>query len=1665
MATYTELNNAQVNVLFKSLNRKGFTSVSRGVHLEQPRILSSRAQNILMEDIPDIAPTVTTTGDTIISLKNNPNVPTSPYEFVSAQAKGGLGQKFIFNGKPLEYIHNAILQPVPNACYSKVSYDSFETRSGLAYASETRETQFDNSGANFRLLDSSGNNILKNCLLSGDGSGYGFDMFFNPGVTVAADGSLSVTNDNRLDLLDKETGPTLDFYSSKLVEGDWKGRKIQFPYQFLIDPDSGIISFLQYPSIHINKDFPPIVSFYRYSGTIGVNPSSSSETLATKTSVVPSIIAQCFISVSKVSSIIRESRLINIRKRLDALFACNIEVIRFISVKATQAVTLSNLSSNPILDSLFNLSKNLRIITFNDPNVSISDFSLSYARVQTYDEFTVPKPVSFTAGFSPNAAAFELDASSQYTDIAFGATKTFSEPVTYVILYVITDDLSSLTINYELRMDIVERLLIISFDDENVVMPDASNAAQVGLSYSDGFERHYPFYIPKPTVNRPEVEIRVTFHDGTAGTAFREMTEIELTGPFSFANANINTIKYRLHDTKTDDTVEYILYIQIHDRSPPTLTGLIPLHISRGGVEISYDVTIPGPFYPPIDETPVTPGGYVEHELAHTAGDIRQDETFIVPGANWRFPSQTSYIVEVNGSERSINESGTYGEIDTDIVGLHEIHYIASDDQTPPNKIIYKLNINVIDTIFPTITPAIITVHGQALSTPILPLSGTATFAEVTIEHGSTFTVPTVTMTDGKGSGKKEIAPSSYIMYKVDVDGLKIKLGTTDAGQTWKLSLETHALEIVGSDSVNTSNYVIPLRVVPTFYPTMRTYANTYNITIPAAHDYITRGSDGARIYTLTHTLPDLGQLDTFTVPTSVWNEPDYPEITTALPIYNTSALLNGADVSFGSSLNTDVVGARVIEYISRDGRNPNTSVVYVLNITVADKTPPRIYSVTGDSTSVGSLPELQIPVLSWSDKIGTANFDTQFVEKGTPFKVPEANFVDDHTDILNVATTVDGSSSSPGDVIDTSTLRTTYIQYIGTDLHGNVSTYTMPLTIVDKFYPAIQGFSLTSTAYRLSLYYFINHTSLPNTTRVYIYDEDAKELKGIVEEHISPEISNAWQIIEANGARDFFYTGSGKIRIVFEITKESITSAFALDNINLIQKASDGVTDATLQTISYQKHTANWKIQDFSKNAFDPGELKDLSEQSYWNATTVGAPHNSVMRLLKDSFSGFYDYETIYYQGNSEIGNKAYIATEIITLLSSETIITDAFLGGSKSGVQQSYDITIPEPPVIRAVDGASIYTLTHELSEIGQLDTMMAPTPIWNEPEYPDITTAHRTNFIVNEHPVHPTSTSPSPGISIKTDVVGTHAIKYIVRDGRDPVFSAEYVLNITVVDKTPPNILVMTGGSGSDASRAMLHDLNDDIPDLALTDKIGTANFDTQFIEKGSVFIVFEARFKDDTFQTVAGGPISPLDAYTMIPVSNVTATVDGILSIPGDTVDTSTPRTTQIQYRGTDSHGNVSTYTMPLTILDIFVPSLMVYYRRSGLQIPAWVQSSADGHTDEDPRYIQSARHTYAYDDPIEPLKDIAPVPYWTLNREGTHSFTIKDPVWSHVIPAQQTDPGYDASNIPNLALEGEFMIMYSAEYWVPELLKMHTAEYRLSFIVDRGIPGPGFDDPK
>ena len=1414
MATYTELNNAQVNVLFKSLNRKGFTSVGKGAHLEQPRISSSRAQNILMEGIPDIAPTVTTTSDVIIDLKNDHSVPDASYEFVSDQAKGGIGEKFIFNGEPLEYIHNAILQPVPNACYSKVSYDSTETREGYAYASETRETQFDNSGANFRLLDKSGNNILKNCLLSGDGSGYGFDMFFNPGVTVTSEGSLHVTNENRLEILDKTTGPKFDFYYTKKVEGDWKGRKIQFPYQFLIDPDSGIISFLEYPSIHINKDFPPIVSFYRYSGTIGVNPSSSSETLATNTSVVPSIIAQCFISVSEVSSIIREIRRTNIRKRMDAIFACNIEVIRFIGIKATEAVTLSKLTSDPILDSLFNLSKNLRIETFDDPNVSISDFSLSYARVQTYDEFTVPKPTSFTPGFSPDATVYELDVSSQeYTEIAFGDTRTFSEEAPYVIRYVITDAFSSLTLNYDLRIDIVERLLITGFDDANVVMIGASNAAQVALSYSGGFERYRHFHIPEPDVNRSDVDIEVIFYDNTTQTN-RDVTEAELAGSdlFRFDNVGVNTIKYRLRDTKTDDTVEYILHIETFDRSPPTLVELLPLSISKGGVfSRSYTVEFPEPFY--------QPDGHVEHELIHNAGDIGQDETFIVPVANWRFPSQTSYIVEVNGSVRE-KESGTYGEINTDILGLHEIHYAASDDQDPPNKIVYKLNINVIDTIFPTIVPTIvpdiISVHGQELSTPILSVSGvsgTATFAEVTIEYGSTFIVPNVTMTDGKGSEKKDIDPSSYIMYKVDADGNKTVLKTTYAGDGFTLSLETetHALEIVGSDSVHTSNYVIPLRVVPTFYP-------------------------------------------------------------------------------------------------------------------------------------------------------------------------------------------------------------------------------------------AIQEFSLTSTAYRLSLFYFINHTNLPNTTRVYIYDEDANEMKGIVEEHKSPENSNAWQIIEANGARDFFYTGSDRIRIVFEITKESITSAFALDNINLIQKASsDGVTDATLQTISYQRHDANWQIQDFSKNAFDLGELKDLSEQPYWNATAVGAPDPSVMSLLKNSFSGFFDYETIYYQGNSEIGNKAYIATETITLNSSSDTITNALLGGSKSGVQQSYDITISSEPEIRDDDGARIYTLTHDLSDLGQLDTITAPTPIWNEPEYPDITTARPTDRIENEHPGSPSSIK-----TIKTDVVGTHAIKYIGTDGRDPIFSAEYVLNITVVDKTPPRILYMSAGS-----YFALYFLNRNIPDLSSTDKIGTATFDTQFIEKGSYFRLIKANFVDDTLETVEGGSTPDGDPYTMIPPSSVTTTVDGITSIPDSTViDTSTPRTTQIQYRGTDSHGNVSTYTMPLTILDIFVPSLMVYHSGSGVKIPAWI--IADGHTDKHPRYIQSVGHTYAYYEIIEPLKDIAPVPYWTLNREGTHSFTIKDPVWSHVIPAQQTDPGYDASNIPNLALEGEFMIMYSAEYWVPELRKWRTAEYRLSFVVVREI---------
>ena len=212
----------------------------------------------------------------------------------------------------------------------------------------------------------------------------------------------------------------------------------------------------------------------------------------------------------------------------------------------------------------------------------------------------------------------------------------------------------------------------------------------------------------------------------------------------------------------------------------------------------------------------------------------------------------------------------------------------------------------------------------------------------------------------------------------------------------------------------------------------------------------------------------------------------------------------------------------------------------------------------------------------------------------------------------------------------------------------------------------------LYSTAYRLNLYYFINHTNLnPNTTRVYIYDDNFKELTEIVEEHISPPNSNTWQVIEANDAYDFFYTGSDKIRIVFEITKNASTSAFGIDNIKVTQKAPDrvGTTHNTLQTISYVSNTAAWKIQDFSTDAFDPSKLKNFLDKDPaasepilpdWRATINGtppSPDDSVMILLRNSgFGPDYDYETLYYQGDSSIGNKAYIATEIITLMPSLT-------------------------------------------------------------------------------------------------------------------------------------------------------------------------------------------------------------------------------------------------------------------------------------------------------------------------------------------------------------------------------------------------------------------------
>ena len=44
-------------------------------------------------------------------------------------------------------------------------------------------------------------------------------------------------------------------------------------------------------------------------------------------------------------------------------------------------------------------------------------------------------------------------------------------------------------------------------------------------------------------------------------------------------------------------------------------------------------------------------------------------------------------------------------------------------------------------------------------------------------------------------------------------------------------------------------------------------------------------------------------------------------------------------------------------------------------------------------------------------------------------------------------------------------------------------------------------------------------------------------------------------------------------------------------------------------------------------------------------------------MILLRNmGFGPDYDYDTLYYQGDSSIGNKAYIATEIISLMPSLT-------------------------------------------------------------------------------------------------------------------------------------------------------------------------------------------------------------------------------------------------------------------------------------------------------------------------------------------------------------------------------------------------------------------------
>lgn len=296
------LRDAQLDVLFKRSQRKAFTSVNTIFSREKINFTQfSRISTLWLDSdkIPVLPP------DSESSIK----IEVDKKSTTLNNTESGL-YEFAGNDVVVKYIAVPLV-PVPGACFDVPSRHKQST--GLidytANDIENMIRDFTVKGCNFFLPDTKGINVLQHSLQPADTlSGvYKVRIFFNTQSTSPSNLIQNLGQSPSQILHIDTAGSTYQYTDATgnvtefTERGKWGTRStkkyktlgskgisanphigseiLPADYFYQVEPNSGILSFLEFPSPEINATFPPVAFFYRYEGRIGLNQTSDGGTV------------------------------------------------------------------------------------------------------------------------------------------------------------------------------------------------------------------------------------------------------------------------------------------------------------------------------------------------------------------------------------------------------------------------------------------------------------------------------------------------------------------------------------------------------------------------------------------------------------------------------------------------------------------------------------------------------------------------------------------------------------------------------------------------------------------------------------------------------------------------------------------------------------------------------------------------------------------------------------------------------------------------------------------------------------------------------------------------------------------------------------------------------------------------------------------------------------------------------------------------------------------------------------------------------------------------------------------------------------------------------------------------------------------------------------------